>query len=140
MTGFDAVGWEAATWVLHSIYEDVAIDGGATHDDVRREAVARGSESPLIIGSVNLDEQSTVIGNSLGMSEPPIEKCVRLRWRDLAARLSITFDVNEVPPCFRWFPYRSWPASLHPLTKDRSTVSAWRRLSINGRGPQASIG
>jgi hypothetical protein len=114
IAGFDPTGWPAATWVLHSIYEHSGIPTEATYDDVRRARLAAGLDTPLIIGSVNLDEQTTVIGGSLGMSEAPEGDRTRLRWHELATRLGIDLDDNEVPPCFRWFPYRSWPARLDP--------------------------
>ena len=60
VTGFDAAGWEASTWVLHFMYEAPDRDGCLTHDDVHRDAVRRGIAAPLIVGSVNLDEVSTV--------------------------------------------------------------------------------
>ena len=48
------------------------------------------------------------------MSERRAGDWTRLRWHDLAAQLGIGFADNEVPPCFRWFPYRSWPVRLDP--------------------------
>lgn len=113
VTGFDAAGWEASTWVLNFMYEAPDRDGGLTHDDVHRDAVRRGIAAPLIVGSVNLDEVSTVVGNSLGMSTPD-PGWFRLRWRALAERLSISLNENEFPPCFKWFPYKSWSANLMP--------------------------
>jgi hypothetical protein len=114
-TGYDAVAWETATWVLHSMYEDPSAEYELTHDDLRRQRIAAGLESPLIVGGVNLDDTTTVIGNVLGMSERPQGvDVVRLRWSDLADRLGLDLDDNEVPPCFRWFPYKSWPVGIYP--------------------------
>jgi hypothetical protein len=104
VTGFDVVGWPAATWVLHSIYEDPTDPGVATHDDVRRAQLASGFESPLVVGSFNLDDVSTVIGSSLGMSERPEPHWTRLRWQDLAARLGVDFASQAYPPGLRSFP------------------------------------
>jgi hypothetical protein len=112
-SGFDRAGWPETTWVLHSIYEDPSAGYEATHDDLRRQRVAAGLEEPIIVNGVNLDEKTTLVGNSLGISGPVGVECVRLRWRELAARLSIDFDDNEWPPGFRWFPYRNWPVGLH---------------------------
>lgn len=114
IAGFDASGWPASTWVLHSMTEDLASASEATWDDVRRERLAAGLEAPLIVGSINLEEQSTVIGGSLGMSEQSPGQRARLRWHDLAARLNVDFETNDRPPSFRWFPYRSWPARIDP--------------------------
>ena len=113
VTGFDAAGWEASTWILHFMYEALDRNRRLTHDDVHREAVRRGIAAPLIVGSVNLDEVSTVVGNSSGMSTPD-SGWLRLPWRALSERLSIRLGENEFPPCFRWFPYKSWPANLMP--------------------------
>lgn len=113
VTGFDSVGWEASTWVLHFMYAAPERDGGLTHDDVHRAALRRGLVAPLIVGTMNIDEVSTVVGNSLGMSTPS-PGGLRLLWRALAERLSISLGASEFPPCFRWFPYKSWPANLLP--------------------------
>ena len=114
VTGFDAAGWPKTTWVLHSIYEDPSAGYEATHDDLRRQRVAAGLEDPTIINGVNVDDRATMVGNSLGMSGPVGVECVRVRWRELAERLSVDFNDKNVPPCLRWFPYRSWPLGLHP--------------------------
>ena len=37
-----------------------------------------------------------------------------VRWTEFAARLGASLDNQEVPPCFRWFPQKSWPASMEP--------------------------
>ncbi len=114
IAGFDASGWPASTWVLHAITEDLASASEATWDDIRRERLAAGLEAPLIVGSVNLDEQSTVVGGSLGMSERSPGQRVRLRWHELAARLNLDLEVSNRPPSSNWFPYRSWPARIDP--------------------------
>jgi hypothetical protein len=128
IAGYDAVGWPAATWVLHAMYEDLGVTSEATHDEVRHARLAAGLERPLIVGSVNLDEESTVIGGSLGMSEPPGAGWARLRWHDLATRLAVDFVDKDVPPCSRWFPYRSWPARIEPPDEESLDVASLRVL------------
>lgn len=113
VTGFDAGGWAASTWVLHFMYESPDRDPNLTYDDLWRTKVASGAAAPLVIGSINLDEVAAVVGNSLGLTSPKPE-WVRLRWAELAERLHIELAGNEVPPCWRWFPYRSWPSNLVP--------------------------
>ncbi|MEM9656289.1 MAG: hypothetical protein AAGA65_29685 [Actinomycetota bacterium] len=61
-----------------------------------------------------LGEATTLTGIPGGLVEAPGEEWQRLRWRELAARLGHGLDDNNVPPCFRWFPYKSWPASIRP--------------------------
>ena len=114
MAGFDAVGWDASVWVLHSMYEEPSKGYELTHDDLRRQRIAAGLESPIILPGVNLSDDTTVlVGNALGMSERPQGvEVVRLLWRDLAARLGFDLDHNDVPPCYRWFPYQSWPVGI----------------------------
>ncbi|MGB2757584.1 MAG: hypothetical protein WBD02_07980 [Acidimicrobiia bacterium] len=109
--GFDATGWEATTWVLHYIFENPKSKTKLTHDEVQREAIKRGLVEPMIIGDVDLLEGATLVGYSAD-ARAPGAGWVRLRWHDLARRSSISFDDQPVPPCFRWFPYRSWPANL----------------------------
>jgi hypothetical protein len=112
-TGFDAVGWPASIWVLNAIYEHAEYEGfeGMTHDEVLKDEIRRGevARDPL-----ELDERTTVIGSGLGYAEHPGEGWKRVQWGELAERLRIDFAEAEVPPCFRWFPYRSWPAELLP--------------------------
>ena len=139
IAGFDAAGWPAATWVLHSIYEDRADTSEATHDDVRQARLAAGLDTPMMIGDVNLDEQTTVIGGSLGMSERPEGAWTRLRWHELAARLAIDFSDKEVPPCFRWFPYRSWPSRLDPPDEGSLDEASLEAL-VDLLGAQSSKG
>jgi hypothetical protein len=115
IAGYDAAGWEATSWVLHAMYEDPIAESQATHDDLRKQRIAAGLETPAVVDSLNFDDVSTVVGNSIGMTrESPGVDVVRLRWRDLANRLGVDLDGNEFPPCYRWFPYRSWPAAIAP--------------------------
>ncbi len=80
VTGFDAAGWDDTTWVLHFMYESPDDDSALTHDDLHRDAVNQGLIPATIVGSVNLDEVTTVVGNALGMSARP-SGWTRLRWR-----------------------------------------------------------
>jgi hypothetical protein len=36
VTGYDAAGWPAATWVLHAMYENPSLRGLGTHDELRK--------------------------------------------------------------------------------------------------------
>ena len=116
-TGYDAQGWEGQRWLLHAMYETDDRPSGLSHDAVHRIELEAGTVEPVIVGDVNLDELvpvAAVIGNALGASGDPGAGWHRLRWSELAARLRIDpFDL-DVPPCFRSFPYRSWPASIAP--------------------------
>lgn len=112
-TGFDAGGWEDSTWVLHSMFEQPGSDGSATHDDVLRAALRSGDIVPQSEGERILHERCTSVGCSMSMGIP-MPGWVRLHWRELAKRLSIDLLGNKYPPCFRWFPYSSWPANLEP--------------------------
>jgi hypothetical protein len=115
--GYDAPGWERQVWLLHAMYEADDRPSGLSYDEVRRIELRAGTVEPLIVGDVNLDElvpEAVVIGNALGASGDPGDGWHRLRWSDLAARLNVDpFDL-DVPPCFRSFPYRSWPANIAP--------------------------
>lgn len=121
------------------IYEDQAVISEATHDDFRHARLAAGLDTPIMIGSVNLDSETTVIGGSLGMSEPPGGNWARLRWHELAARLAIDFAANHVPPCLRWFPYRSWPARLDPPDEGSLDEASLAAL-VDQRGVLSSEG
>lgn len=114
VTGFDPEGWEASIWIAHAMYELPGMDVGYTHDDAHKARLAAGIEEPTITGSVNLDEVSTVTGGQLGLMGRPSEGWVRIRWSELAARMGTSIGDQEFPPCFKWFPYRSWPAAIQP--------------------------
>ncbi|MCP3877319.1 MAG: hypothetical protein GY701_02830 [Sulfitobacter sp.] len=114
VTGFDQDGWEASVWIAHAMFELPGMDVDYTHDDAHRARLAAGVEQPHIIGEVNLDDVSTVTGGQLGLVGRPSTEWVRVRWAELAVRLGASLDDQEFPPCFEWFPYRSWPAAMEP--------------------------
>ena len=96
------------------MYELPGPDVGYTHEDVHQARLAADLEEPHIIGDLDLSEASTVTGGHLGLSGPPPQDWRRLLWHDLSERLGLKLGESEFPPCFRWFPYRSWPASIDP--------------------------
>jgi hypothetical protein len=112
LCGFDRTGWDSSIWILHSIFEDPSPNYEATQDDLHRQRVAAGLEPPF--EKILTDAGAVVVGNSVGMSEPRGVECERIRWSQLAERMEIDFRQKTVPPCFRWFPYTSWPAGLWP--------------------------
>ena len=130
VTGFDPEGWEASIWIAHAMYELPGMDVDYTHDDAHKARLATGIEEPTIIGSVNLDEVFTVTGGQLGLVGRPSEGWVRIRWSELAARMGTSMDDQEFPPCFKWFPYRSWPASMEPPPE-----GSLDEISLNGLIP-----
>jgi len=114
--GYDPRGWGRQIWVLHAMYEADDRPSGLSHDEVRRIELDAGTAEPLVVGDVNLDELpgAAVIGGVVGASSHPGAGWRRLRWSELAARLHVDpFDL-DVPPCFKSFPYRSWPANIAP--------------------------
>ncbi|MDQ3858873.1 MAG: hypothetical protein M3327_10585 [Actinomycetota bacterium] len=120
VTGYDATGWDASVWILHAMYETQHLPGGLTHDDVHQMERAAGAIEPVKIGAVeDLEELLTrsggyVVGSRLGRSEWPGPGWQRLRWSELARRLDVDPFAIDVPPCFRSFPYTSWPANIEP--------------------------
>jgi hypothetical protein len=117
VAGYDATGWHAAVWILHAMYETGQLPAGITHDDIHRIEREAGAAEPVMIGDVDLEEVlagTTVVGSALGRSAWPGPGWKRLPWSELARRLDIDpFDI-DVPPCFRSFPYSSWPANIAP--------------------------
>lgn len=112
VTGYDAEGWPASTWVLHAMHENRSLDGLGTHDDIHRRRLDAGDVAPLIIGDVNLDEATTVTGTPLGFMVNPGSPWVRVTWADYLARFPDLAGTSEYPPCHRWFPKGSWPVSV----------------------------
>jgi len=109
ISGFDAAGWEANTWILHAMYERRGLDLELTYDDLHRHELATPSQG------TDRDVDDVVrelTGLSLGWSEPREPEWVRLRWSALASRLGITLD-GAWPPNDHWFGSRSWPVTIH---------------------------
>jgi hypothetical protein len=125
--GFDAVGWDADTWVLNSMYEHLP-PTDVTHHEVRQHALAEGLTDPLMVGSVNLDERATSTGVSLGLTKSPGPGWRRLRWSELADRVPSPMEHSGAPPCFRWFSYSSWPASIQPPGEGSLDLESLRTL------------
>jgi hypothetical protein len=97
------------------MYEHYGINKDISYDDWRKDQIRRGIVEPHIVGSLNLDGPdawSTGIPN--GGRDHPGDGWQRITWRELAERLGVTFDGVTVPPCFRWFPYTSWPLRIEP--------------------------
>ncbi|HEV3379947.1 MAG TPA: hypothetical protein VG142_03015 [Trebonia sp.] len=115
VTGYDAGGWEASTWVLHAMYENPGLPQDVTHDELHLSRLARGLVQPLIIGGLNLDDATTVTGIPLGFVPRPGSPWRRLRWSDYAARAGRVIGAGQPgPPGQHWFPSGSWPASIYP--------------------------
>jgi hypothetical protein len=115
MTGFDADGWEASTWVLHSMYENPNLPSAVSHHDRRQQAITQGIIEPLIVGGLNLDELAIDTGTVTGFTRRPGPDWTRLRWRTFADRSGLALGANELyPPSHRWFPIKSWPISIDP--------------------------
>jgi hypothetical protein len=154
-SGYDAEGWERQIWVLHAMYEADDRPSGLSHDEVRRIELGAGTVEPQVVGNVNLDELpgAVVIGSAVGASGDPGEGWRRLRWSELAARLKVDPFELDVPPCYRSFPYRSWPANIAPpgegsLDREqflsllnclaRVTIGGWDTTCITYRSPLAT--
>jgi len=114
MTGYDATGWDASTWILHAMYENPSLTGLGTHDDLHKRRLIASDIAPVIIGEVNLDEATTVTGTPLGFVIRPGQPWQRVRWREYLARTPEATGDRTYPPCHRWFPPGSWPVSIEP--------------------------
>lgn len=113
-TGYSPAGWEAETWLLHSMYENPDLHGLGTHDDVRRRALEDGEATPDIVGGINLDEVTTSTGTPLGFRTKPGPPWERLTWSSYLSRFPEFGPNRTYPPCFQWFPAGSWPAAVEP--------------------------
>ena len=114
VTGYAPEGWEAATWILHAMYENPSLRNLGTHDEIHRRRLAAGDVAPVIIGDVNLDHVTTVSGTPLGFVVKPGEPWLRLRWSQYSGRTPDVDADRSVPPCHRWFPHGSWPVAIEP--------------------------
>lgn len=114
VTGFDAGGWPATTWVLHAMYENHDLAGLGTHDDVHRRLLASGDVAPLTIGEASIDALTTITGTPLGFVVHPGQPRIRVRWGEYLERFPGFKPRRDVPPCYRWFPPSSWPVAIQP--------------------------
>src|SRR5690348_18132021 len=88
VTGIEMDGWPASTWLLHSIYQDTALPMDITHDEVRKRGIELGMIEPEIVGDVNLDDGTTVLGTNLGYPDYARgPRWSRISWREAGAVL-----------------------------------------------------
>jgi hypothetical protein len=140
-TGLDAHGWESHTWVLHAMYEHRDLRTTYTHQDVHQDELERGLVERTVINGVDLDAMGVATGIPLGWIEHPGRGWTRLYWRGLAAREGIRLGDSPNPPSDRWFPYRSWPASISPPPEESLDPESFERLAAclreqDPRGPR----
>lgn len=130
-TGYDASGWEASIWILHAMYETDTLPSDITYDEAHRIKLAAGASEPEQIGEAKLEEAlsgATLIGGALGRSQRPGSGWERLFWSDLAKRLDLDPFAIDFPPCFRSFPYDSWPVNIQPPAEGSLNREQYQRL------------
>jgi hypothetical protein len=141
-TGFEIDGWEARTWVLHAMYEHEGQSPELSANEARQLGIESGHVEPLVINGMNLDEKAVLTGIELGRTESPGTGWHRLRWSDLAARVAAPLANSGVPPCFRWFPFRSWPIGIRPPGEGSLDREGFVRLAdqlINCSGASSQL-
>lgn len=122
------------------MYEDTSGDSAESHDDRYR----RGTDfSQLQTGSVDaVVSELTVTGSQVGLVSNPRPGWRRLRWQVLADRLGVNHAEELNPPCFRWFPFKSWPVSIEPPSEgsldEDSTLALAGHLSRHS-GPHDCV-
>ena len=125
-TGFDVAGWEATIWILDAMYEDPHGDSAESHDDRFRRLTDLSRIPPDSVDAVL--SGLTESGSRLGLASTPGPGWRRLRWQVLADRLGISFSKQLHPPCFRWFPFNSWPVSIEPPSEGSLDEDSTRAL------------
>jgi hypothetical protein len=115
-SGFDAVGWADSVWILHAMYETSNLPAGLSHDDARHIELDAGASEAVVVGEVDVSRMPglSLIGCAMGRSADPGEGWSRLAWGDLANRLECDPFRDGLGPCFKSFPYRSWPVNIQP--------------------------
>ncbi|AYY11846.1 hypothetical protein EF847_03040 [Actinobacteria bacterium YIM 96077] len=138
-TGYDAQGWESSTWILHAMYHNPAFDDLGTYDELHQRELRSGTATPLIVGGLDLDEITTVTGAPLGFAARPGESWRRLPWHDYFTAVNVEPD-RQYPPCFRWFPHRTWPVSIAPPPEGSLDGESLETLveSLAGHSPQGA--
>jgi hypothetical protein len=132
VTGYEATGWEDHTWLLHAMYQTDELPSGMTYDEAARiertalPAMEPGDQLSAVLRA--MDEGSTLIGGALGASWCPGPGWRRLLWTELAARLGRTLFNDDVPPCYRSFPFTSWPVNICPPAEGSIDREQFSRL------------
>lgn len=115
VTGYDRSGWETSIWVLHAMWELPSQQDIPSVDEVRQRRIREGKLAPTVVGGINLDAVTVDTGIPLGFVDEPGDEWRRLPWAELSRRLGLPLGIGQdVPPCFRWFPFGSWPANVQP--------------------------
>ncbi|MBE1875393.1 hypothetical protein [Myceligenerans pegani] len=114
LTGYWAPdGFEDATWVLHAMYENDELRGLGTHDDVEKDAIARGLMEPDVVAGIDLSAATVDSGTPLGWVERPSVEWTRLYWRDhFGPSMDIRLAAGGFPPNDRALRDGSWSASI----------------------------
>ena len=104
--------------MLHAMYEDPALPGTVTYDEVAHAERTAGQDQPSCVPM--LDEilaEATAVGRGAGWADPPPPGSCRLHWRELGERIGHDPFVSEWPPSSRSWPYASWPIAIQPPTE-----------------------
>lgn len=145
--GLEFTGWVDETWILHPMFEELNPLDTRTQDEVRRASPRpRFPDSPVRerIEEI-LDREGTVeIGLRSGLSQDPGLGWKRVRWKEFLARHDARLLGHEVPPCFRWFPFSSWPVALKSpcegsmdMTTLRTFLEVVKHCSPDGEDSEA---
>jgi hypothetical protein len=128
--GFNPLGWPAAAWILHVIYETDDLPGAMTHNDEFQIERAAGLD-PRGRDGAGLDALIPgiyAIGAPLGPSRAPGSGWRRLLWTELSARLGVNPIRDDPWPGHRSFPFKSWPSNIRPPGEGTLDVQQLRRL------------
>jgi hypothetical protein len=126
-TGYSPDIGEASTWILHAMYESQSQSSDITYDELRHLEVERGAEEPLIVPGLNA-ESVTILGIPIGRTTRPSSNYKRLTWSERASQVDAPMASSGVPPCFRWFPDKSWPARIRPPAEGSIDRESYRLL------------
>lgn len=112
--GYDPSGWEATIWVLHSMYENPALEQLGTHDDLIRAERAAAKARRERFDDLMSDPVGRATGVPADCEGDPGPPWQRLRWVDLAARRGKTLATSaDWHPHTDWL-HRRWPVSVIP--------------------------
>jgi hypothetical protein len=128
-TGFNVDAWEANTWILNAMYECEIQLPDISADELHNRHLASGEVEPEVVNGLNLDDLTTNSGIPQGRTRAPHVGWRRLLWSELAAREGSPLASSGVPPCFKWFSYRSWPIRIRSFAQGSLDRESYLRLS-----------
>jgi hypothetical protein len=126
--GYDAVGWQSNTWVLNAMFEIAGDASDFTEHQLSVKAAIDADIEPSILELINRDGNAVSWMGSSGLNASPGTTWTRVRWSTLGPRLGAVMSSCGFPPCWQWFPMKSWPENVVTPTEGSLDLASLKTL------------